>query len=64
MSAPRAADAQRQHLEQQTSGLRDVLQANTELTECIAELTSGLHAATCKSSAAPIAGAAGGKAPS
>ena len=64
MSDPRAADAQRQHVEQQTGGLRDLLQSNTELTERIAEPSSRIHAATCKSSAAPIAGAAGGKAPS
>ncbi|MDX6730713.1 MAG: hypothetical protein QOC54_661, partial [Baekduia sp.] len=52
------------HVEQQTGGLRDLLQANTELTERIAELTSGIHAATCAPSTAPIAGPAGGKAPS
>ena len=57
--ADRAADAQRRHVEQQTGGLRDLLQANTELTERIAELTSGIHAATCKPSASPIAGTTG-----
>jgi uncharacterized membrane protein len=62
--ADRAADAQRRHVEQQTGGLRDLLQANTELTERIAELTSGIHAVTCEPSAAPIADAADGKAPS
>ncbi|HEV7493655.1 DUF1003 domain-containing protein [Baekduia sp.] len=51
----RAADAQRRHVEQQTSGLRDLLQANTELTQRIAGLTSGIHAVTCEPSAAPLA---------
>jgi uncharacterized membrane protein len=48
-----AAAAQRKHVEQQTGGLRDLLQANTELTERIAELTSGIHAVTCEPMALP-----------
>jgi uncharacterized membrane protein len=57
--ADRATDAQRRHVEQQTGGLRDLLQANTELTQRIVELTSGIHAVTCEPSASFIAGVAG-----
>jgi uncharacterized membrane protein len=60
----RAADAQRRHVEQQAGGLRDLLQANTELTQRIAALTSGIHAVTCEPPTSPITGEAGGNAPS
>jgi uncharacterized membrane protein len=43
----RIADAQRKHVEQQSGGLRELLQANTELTERIAALTSEIHTTTC-----------------
>jgi uncharacterized membrane protein len=58
--AASAADAQRRHVEQQTSGLRDLLQANTELTQRIAALTAGIHAATCEPPVSPIADPSGG----
>ena len=43
----RIADAQRKHVEQQSGGLRELLQANTELTERIAALTTEIHTITC-----------------
>jgi uncharacterized membrane protein len=43
----RIADAQRRHVEQQSGGLRDLLQANTALTQQIAAATSEIHAAAC-----------------
>jgi uncharacterized membrane protein len=43
----RVAAAQRLHVEQQSGGLRDLLQANTALTERIAALTAEIHAASC-----------------
>jgi uncharacterized membrane protein len=43
----RIADAQRRHVEQQSAGLRELLQANTALTERVASLTSEIHAAAC-----------------
>jgi uncharacterized membrane protein len=41
------ATAQRRHVEQQTGALRELLEANTALTERIARLTADVHAATC-----------------
>jgi uncharacterized membrane protein len=43
----RIADAQRQHVEQQSGGIRELLQTNTELTQQIATLTAEIHAAAC-----------------
>jgi uncharacterized membrane protein len=43
----RIADAQRKHVEQQSGGLRELLLANTELTERIAALTAEIHTITC-----------------
>jgi uncharacterized membrane protein len=43
----RIADAQREHVEQQTGALRGLLQANTALTQRIAELTFEIHTAAC-----------------
>jgi uncharacterized membrane protein len=48
----RIADDQRRHVEQQTGGLRALLQANTELTERVVSLTAEIHAATCGPGAA------------
>ncbi|MEA2257056.1 MAG: hypothetical protein QOG35_3101 [Solirubrobacteraceae bacterium] len=45
--ATRVADAQRAHVEQQSSVLRELLQVNTALTEQIATLTKEIHAAAC-----------------
>jgi uncharacterized membrane protein len=42
----RIAEAQRLHVEQQSGGLRELLQANTLLTERIVALTSEIHLAT------------------
>ena len=58
----RATAAAREHVERQADGLRALLQANTALTERIAELTCGIHAATCEPPTSPIAGFAGRKA--
>jgi uncharacterized membrane protein len=41
------ADAQRRHVEQQSGGLRDLVEANTALTQRIAAMTSEIHARTC-----------------
>jgi uncharacterized membrane protein len=46
--AARIANAQREHVERQTGGLRDLVQANIELTERIATLTAEIHAATTR----------------
>jgi uncharacterized membrane protein len=43
----RMADAQRRHVEDQSSGLRELLQANTALTQKVATLTAEIHAAAC-----------------
>jgi uncharacterized membrane protein len=43
----RIADMQRAHVEQQGAGLRELLQANTMLTERIVRLTSEIHAEAC-----------------
>jgi uncharacterized membrane protein len=43
----RIADAQRRHVEEQSAGLRELLQTNTALTRRIAALTSEIHAAAC-----------------
>jgi uncharacterized membrane protein len=43
----RAAAAARAHVERQTGSLRDLLQANTELTERIATLTAEIHTVSC-----------------
>jgi uncharacterized membrane protein len=43
----RIADMQRAHVEQQSAGLRDLLQANTSLTERIVRLASEIHAEAC-----------------
>jgi uncharacterized membrane protein len=50
------AEKAREHVERQAAGLRKLLQANTELTERIEQLTSEIHAASC-------GGAARGAAP-
>jgi Protein of unknown function (DUF1003) len=41
------ADAQRRHVEQQSGGLRDLVAANTALTQQIAAMTSEIHATAC-----------------
>jgi len=41
------ADAQRRHVEQQSGGLRDLVEANTALTQRIAAMTSEIHATAC-----------------
>ena len=43
----RIADAQRQHVEEQSGGIRELLQTNTELTKRIATLTAEIHATAC-----------------
>jgi uncharacterized membrane protein len=43
----RIADAQRRDVEQQSSGLRELVQANAALTERIAAVTSDIHAVAC-----------------
>ncbi|MDX6630201.1 MAG: hypothetical protein QOH00_2447 [Gaiellales bacterium] len=43
----RVAAALRVHVEQQSGGLRELLEANTQLTERIVALTSEIHLATC-----------------
>ena len=43
----RIADAQRRHVEDQSGGVRELLQTNTALTRRIAALTSEIHAAAC-----------------
>ena len=43
----RIAAAQRHHVEEQSGSLRALLQANTELTERVAALTTEIHAAAC-----------------
>jgi uncharacterized membrane protein len=43
----RAADAQRRHVEAESAGLRELLQANNALILRIAELTSEIHTASC-----------------
>ena len=45
--AARMADTQRRHVEQQSGGLRELLHANTELTERIAALTAEIHTTVC-----------------
>ncbi|MCW2996245.1 MAG: hypothetical protein JWQ18_3740 [Conexibacter sp.] len=42
------AALQREHVERQTGGLRDLLQANTELVERVAALAEEIHAATAQ----------------
>jgi hypothetical protein len=42
------AEQQRAHVEQETAGLRRLLQTNTELTETVVSLTEELHAAMRK----------------
>ncbi len=43
----RIAADQRHHVEDQSGSLRALLQANTELTERVAALTTEIHAAAC-----------------
>lgn len=43
----RMAAAQRQHVEEQSGGLRALVEANTALTERIATLTAEIHTASC-----------------
>ena len=43
----RIADMQRDHVEQQAGGLRELLATNTALTQQIATLTAEIHAAAC-----------------
>ena len=45
--AKRMAELQRRHVEQQSGGLRELLQANTALTERIAALTTEIHDVSC-----------------
>jgi uncharacterized membrane protein len=52
----RIADAQRRHVEDQSGGLRELLQTNTALTRRIAALTSEIHAAACGQPAARVGG--------
>jgi uncharacterized membrane protein len=51
--AARVADAQRRHAEDQSGGLRELLQTNTALTRRAAALIDEVHAAACGPSAAP-----------
>jgi uncharacterized membrane protein len=53
----RIAGEQRRLVERQSSGLRELLQANSDLTERIAAITSEIHAATCGPPDPPAAGA-------
>jgi uncharacterized membrane protein len=48
-----AADAQRSHVEGQTAVLRELLQANTAMTERIATLTAEIHLAACEPALTP-----------
>jgi uncharacterized membrane protein len=43
----RVTAAAREHVERQAAGLRELLQANTELIERIATLTAEIHAESC-----------------
>jgi uncharacterized membrane protein len=52
----RIADAQRRHVEDQSGGLRELLQTNTALTRRIAALTAEIHAAACGPPAPPVGG--------
>src|SRR4051794_18859305 len=52
----RIAATQRRHVESESGSLRVLLQANTQLTETIARLTTEVHAATCLSEPRPPAG--------
>jgi len=45
----RIADEQRRHVEQQSGGLRELVQANTLLTQQVAALTLEIHAAVLRS---------------
>ena len=47
------AAVQRRHVEQRSTGLRELIQANTALTERMAALTAEIHAETCSASGAP-----------
>jgi uncharacterized membrane protein len=49
------SEAQQAHVEGETGQLRELLQANTRLTERIAELTTELHAVLCKGAPGPSA---------
>ena len=44
----RMADTQRRHVEEQSGGIRELLQTNIELTQRIAMLTAEIHAAACE----------------
>jgi uncharacterized membrane protein len=46
-SVARMSDTQRRHVEEQGRALRELLQANTSLTERIVVLTSEIHAEAC-----------------
>jgi uncharacterized membrane protein len=46
-STAELAAVQRRHAEAQSSGLRELIQANTALTERVATLTAEIHAETC-----------------
>ncbi len=48
-SMAQIADRQRQHVEQETGRLRELVQANTALTERVAALTAEIHASACGS---------------
>jgi uncharacterized membrane protein len=54
-STAELAAVQRRHAEVQSSGLRELIQANTALTERVATLTAEIHAETC-SAAGPSPG--------
>ena len=47
------AAVQRRHAEAQSSGLRELIQANTALTERVATLTAEIHAETCSAPGGP-----------
>jgi uncharacterized membrane protein len=51
----RLSDVQQAHVERETGQLRELLQANTRLTEKIADLTTELHAVLCGGTPAPSA---------
>jgi uncharacterized membrane protein len=51
--AARVADAQRRHVEDQSGGLRELLQTNTALTRRVAARIDEIHAAACGPPATP-----------
>lgn len=59
--AARIADAQRDHVEHQSHVLRELLEANTALTEQIVRLTAEIHETACGPSSNGLATAPAGR---